>query len=77
MTARPKIEALPAETAKSRERNVEFRRYGIWERAGVFGYKVKIGAAPFHLIINDIITIPILGQWRNMEFVMSIQERLG
>jgi hypothetical protein len=69
--ARPKVPAVPAETAEPRERMLEGRREGAWTEAGVLRIKAKIRSGKVSPEIHDVVELVILP--RRLDELMPVE----
>ena len=69
--ARPKVPAVPAETAEPRERMLEGRREGAWTEAGVLRIKAKIRSGKVGPEIHDVIELVVLR--RRLDELMPVE----
>ena len=69
--ARPKVPAVPGETAEPRERMLEGRREGAWTGAGVLRIKAKIRSGKVGPEIHDVVELVILR--RRLDELMPVE----
>ena len=68
---RPKVPAVPAETAEPRERMLEGRREGVWTGAGVLRIKAKIRSGKVGTEIHDVVELVIFR--RRLDELMPVE----
>jgi hypothetical protein len=69
--ARPKVPAVPAETAEPRERMLEERREGVWTGAGVLREKAQVRSGKGGPEIHDVVEFVILR--RRLDELMPVE----